>query len=58
VGRYSHGLPLWLGTSGGYALVSASRPFYGSGWGSETTKAESVPGTNAPYIQLLVCQKD
>lgn len=55
-GKHNHSITIW-GSSGGGNVLMATAGVQGFGtW--DTQDAGSVAGTNAPYIQLLVCQKD
>lgn len=64
---HTHAIQLFNGTSGSSNQIPGqNNGSSGSQWGTEsnttgitiTAPSGAVAGTNAPYIQLLVCQKD
>ena len=57
VGRHNHQIPLT--TDLGFGFVNGPENFGGIQAGTMTTAdAGTVVGTNAPYLQLLVCRKN
>ncbi len=60
---HSHTVPGMNGLNSGYVFTTSPSYWGTSATGSAVTSitinnSGTVPGTNAPYLQLLVCQKD